>query len=108
MTSQNVFVGGENKWAYNTFTNWEFWWPGFPVIAYFKVSVPSPAVALSSRYEPDANDKFEWVGAPQGKLARAMLVRSSQTLAACSRQRTDVSCWATTQTPMLLTGVRPR
>ena len=36
---QNVFVGGENKWAYSTFTNWEFWWPGFPVIAYFKVRV---------------------------------------------------------------------
>jgi hypothetical protein len=48
VTSQNVFVGGENKWAYNTFTNWEFWWPGFPVVAYFKVSVPPPTKAFSS------------------------------------------------------------
>jgi hypothetical protein len=28
--------GGENRWAYDTITNWEFWWPGFPCLVYFK------------------------------------------------------------------------
>lgn len=36
-SSENAFVGGENKWSYSTFTNWEFWWPNFPVLVYFKV-----------------------------------------------------------------------
>lgn len=34
--TENAFVGGRNRWAYNTFTNWEFWWPNFPVLVYFK------------------------------------------------------------------------
>ena len=36
--TENAFVGGRNRWSYDTFTNWEFWWPGFPVLVYFKVS----------------------------------------------------------------------
>jgi len=28
--------GGENKWALSSVTNWEFWWPGFPVLVYYK------------------------------------------------------------------------
>ncbi len=36
-SSENSFVGGENRWKYDTFTNWEFWWPGFPILVYFKV-----------------------------------------------------------------------
>ncbi len=28
--------GGENRWAYDAITNWEFWWPGFPCLVYFK------------------------------------------------------------------------
>ncbi len=35
--TENAFVGGENKWKFSTFTNWEFWWPNFPVLVYFKV-----------------------------------------------------------------------
>ena len=35
--TQNVFVGGTNKWSYDAFVNWEFWFPGFPVLVYFKV-----------------------------------------------------------------------
>ena len=35
--TENAFVGGENKWKFSTFTNWEFWWPSFPVLVYFKV-----------------------------------------------------------------------
>ena len=23
--SENAFVGGENRWQYKAFTNWEFW-----------------------------------------------------------------------------------
>ena len=39
--SENAFVGGKNRWAYSAFVNWEFWWPGFPVLVYFKVRVPA-------------------------------------------------------------------
>jgi hypothetical protein len=35
--TDNAFVGGRNRWAYSSFVNWEFWWPGFPVLVYFKV-----------------------------------------------------------------------
>jgi hypothetical protein len=35
--SENAFVGGRNRWAYDSFVNWELWWPGFPVLVYFKV-----------------------------------------------------------------------
>ncbi|GAB4814022.1 hypothetical protein N2152v2_001068 [Parachlorella kessleri] len=34
--TENAFVGGANRWRYDTFVNWEFWWPGFPVLVYFK------------------------------------------------------------------------
>ena len=33
----NAFVGGPNQWRYDTFTNWEMWWPAFPILVYFKV-----------------------------------------------------------------------
>ena len=35
--TQNVFVGGTNKWSYDAFVNWEFWFPSFPILVYFKV-----------------------------------------------------------------------
>ena len=38
-SSDNAFVGGENRWAYSSFVNWEYWWPAFPVLVYFKVGV---------------------------------------------------------------------
>jgi hypothetical protein len=25
------------RWRYDTFVNWEMWWPGFPILVYFKV-----------------------------------------------------------------------
>jgi len=28
--------GGENKWSLKSVTNWEMWWPGFPILVYFK------------------------------------------------------------------------
>lgn len=28
--------GGANKWALSTVVNWEFWWPGFPLLVYYK------------------------------------------------------------------------
>ena len=37
--SENKFVGGENRWNYDAFTNWEFWWKQFPVLVYFKASL---------------------------------------------------------------------
>ena len=59
--TQNVFVGGTNKWyvnldeliahrmfdclypcallrSYDAFVNWEFWFPNFPILVYFKAS----------------------------------------------------------------------
>ncbi|KAK9905698.1 hypothetical protein WJX75_004763 [Coccomyxa subellipsoidea] len=40
--TENAFVGGANVWKYDTFTNWEFWWPGFPVLVYFKETQTKP------------------------------------------------------------------
>lgn len=40
--SENAFVGGRNRWKYDTFVNWEFWWPGFPVLVYFKETQTKP------------------------------------------------------------------
>ena len=40
--SENKFVGGRNRWAYDTFVNWEFWWAGFPVLVYFKETQTRP------------------------------------------------------------------
>jgi hypothetical protein len=37
--TENAFVGGQNRWSYDSFVNWEFWWPAFPVLVYFKVGV---------------------------------------------------------------------
>ena len=38
----NAFVGGKNRWKYDTFVNWEFWWPGFPCLVYFKETQTKP------------------------------------------------------------------
>lgn len=40
--TKNVFVGGANKWSYDSFINWELWWPGFPILTYFKENQTRP------------------------------------------------------------------
>ncbi|DBB11602.1 TPA: hypothetical protein ACH3X3_006992 [Trebouxia sp. C0006] len=40
--SENKFVGGQNRWSYDAFTNWEFWWKKFPVLVYFKETQTKP------------------------------------------------------------------
>ncbi|KAL3139440.1 hypothetical protein ABBQ38_003770 [Trebouxia sp. C0009 RCD-2024] len=40
--SENSFVGGRNRWEYDSFTNWEFWWTKFPVLVYFKETQTKP------------------------------------------------------------------
>jgi hypothetical protein len=40
--TENAFVGGKNRWTYDSFVNWEFWWPGFPVLVYFKETQTKP------------------------------------------------------------------
>ncbi|GIL75871.1 hypothetical protein Vretimale_5578 [Volvox reticuliferus] len=40
--SENVIVGGRNRWEYSSFINWEFWWPGFPILVYFKENKTKP------------------------------------------------------------------
>uniref|UniRef100_A0A061S1H4 DUF3119 family protein n=1 Tax=Tetraselmis sp. GSL018 TaxID=582737 RepID=A0A061S1H4_9CHLO len=40
--TENRFVGGSNRWEYKYFTNWEFWWPKFPVLVYFKETQTKP------------------------------------------------------------------
>ncbi|XP_030938568.1 uncharacterized protein LOC126715385 [Quercus robur] len=41
-SGENVFVGGENRWKYSTFVNWELWWPNFPILVYFKETQTKP------------------------------------------------------------------
>ncbi|KNA11394.1 hypothetical protein SOVF_135350 [Spinacia oleracea] len=41
-SEENVFVGGKNRWKYSTFVNWEFWWPNFPILVYFKETQTKP------------------------------------------------------------------
>jgi hypothetical protein len=40
--TDNAFVGGKNRWSYESFVNWEFWWPGFPCLVYFKETQTRP------------------------------------------------------------------
>lgn len=40
--TENVVVGGRNRWTYDSFVNWEFWFPGFPVLVYFKETQTTP------------------------------------------------------------------
>ena len=40
--TDNKFVGGDNKWKFDSFVNWEFWWPNFPVLVYFKETQTKP------------------------------------------------------------------
>ncbi|KAK9818633.1 hypothetical protein WJX74_006081 [Apatococcus lobatus] len=40
--TENAFVGGKNRWEFDSFTNWEFWWPSFPVLVYFKENQTQP------------------------------------------------------------------
>ncbi|KAK7330114.1 hypothetical protein VNO77_24300 [Canavalia gladiata] len=41
-SGENVFVGGKNRWKYSAFVNWEFWWPNFPILIYFKETQTKP------------------------------------------------------------------
>ena len=34
--------GGANKWSFDAVTNWEFWFPGFPVLVYYKENQTRP------------------------------------------------------------------
>jgi hypothetical protein len=41
--TENAFVGGKNKWAYASFTNWEiFPSPALPILVYFKETQTKP------------------------------------------------------------------
>lgn len=41
--TENKFVGGENKWSYANFVNWEFFpSPSIPILVYFKESQTKP------------------------------------------------------------------
>ena len=41
--------GGANKWALSSITHWEFWWPGFPVLVYYKEKQTRPEGAPPRR-----------------------------------------------------------
>jgi len=34
--------GGANKWSFKSVTNWEYWFPGFPILVYFKETQTKP------------------------------------------------------------------
>ncbi|KAG1667774.1 hypothetical protein FOA52_010811 [Chlamydomonas sp. UWO 241] len=40
--TDNVFTGGQNRWTYDSFVNWEMWWPGFPILFFFKETQTTP------------------------------------------------------------------
>ncbi|KAJ9505102.1 hypothetical protein QJQ45_027560 [Haematococcus lacustris] len=40
--TDNVVVGGRNRWPYSSFVNWELWFPAFPVLVYFKETQTKP------------------------------------------------------------------
>eukprot|EP00803_Ostreobium_quekettii_P010102 evm.model.scf_887.7 EVM.evm.TU.scf_887.7 scf_887:37136-39197(+) len=40
--SENAIIGGDNNWKFSTFVNWEFWWPNFPILCYFKETQTKP------------------------------------------------------------------
>jgi hypothetical protein len=60
--SENAFVGGDNRWRFDTFVNWEYWWPGFPVLVYFKETQTKPEGQVSG-------------GAQTAAVLRVQLVR---------------------------------
>jgi Protein of unknown function (DUF3119) len=35
-------TGGANAWSLSSITNWEFWWPGFPVLVFYKENQTRP------------------------------------------------------------------
>lgn len=40
--TDNKIVGGANRWKYSSFVNWEFWFPSFPILVYFKETQTKP------------------------------------------------------------------
>jgi len=34
--------GGANKWKFRSVINWEMWWPGFPMLVYYKETQTKP------------------------------------------------------------------
>eukprot|EP00887_Chlorella_sp_A99_P007049 scaffold2.g7049.t1 len=58
-STENAFVGGQNRWAYSTFVNWEYWWPGFPVLVYFKETQTKPeGQVMAERCGPSQTTKL--------------------------------------------------
>jgi hypothetical protein len=57
--------GGANKWALSSITNWEFWWPGFPVLVYYK----------ENQTRPDGQPHFFPIIMDGKKLYETMLAR---------------------------------
>ena len=66
--TENAFVGGENKWAFSAFTNWEYWFPGFPVLVYFKAS-PCAGAAAAFGLSPTGMQQSCWC---TGRLSRLL------------------------------------
>ena len=46
-TGENFAVGGENRWSYDSFVNWDFL-PSedLPILVYFKVGTPESPLAM--------------------------------------------------------------
>ena len=83
--TENAFVGGENKWKFSTFTNWEFWWPNFPVLVYFKVHAVGhhcSFLALSARdlCYVSIGERVQKSGLGQGDEKYLQLMQSLQAM----------------------------
>jgi len=72
--------GGANRWSLASVVNWEFWWPGFPILVYYK----------ETQTRPEGQPHFFPVLADGKKLYETMLARMPPSLNA----KPPVSEWS--------------
>ena len=68
-TGENFAVGGENRWAYSSFVNWEFFpTQSFPILVYFKeTATPQDKWAVGPGQFANSDDALA-KGAVQGQV----------------------------------------
>lgn len=58
-SGENVFVGGESRWKYDTWTNWEVYpSEAFPVLMYFKETQTKPEGQIVSIGRACSNPRY--------------------------------------------------
>jgi len=88
--SENKFVGGQNRWSYDAFTNWEFWWKKFPVLVYFKVCSINTSCGLWHHYCNTScttliqNSEWVCMGTQNVKAGSAAWLKAAMTMMAAT------------------------